>query len=131
MAQLSADCFAHGGRLMSLAEALSLIEERTQAVAAIESASLRDALGRILAEDLIAPFSAPPHANSAVDGYALRFDDLPATGETALRVVGRAPDELIFELGVRADGPPLARYRSGDIAIETQATNPEEAHMAA
>jgi molybdopterin molybdotransferase len=90
MAQLSADCFAHGGRLMSLAEALSLIEERTQAVAAIESASLREALGRILAEDLIAPFSAPPHANSAVDGYALRFDDLPATGETALRVVGRA-----------------------------------------
>jgi molybdopterin molybdotransferase len=90
MAQLSADCFAHGGRLMSLSEALALIEERTQTVAAIESAPLRDALGRILAEDLIAPFAVPPHANSAVDGYALRFDDLSARGETALRVVGRA-----------------------------------------
>ena len=90
MAQLSADCFAHGGRLMSLSEALALIEERTQTVAAIESAPLRDALGRILAEDLIAPFAVPPHANSAVDGYAVRFDDLSARGETALRVVGRA-----------------------------------------
>jgi molybdopterin molybdotransferase len=90
MAQLSADCFAHGGRLMSLSEALALIEERTQTVAAIESAPLRDALGRILAEDLIAPFAVPPHANSAVDGYAVRFDDLSATGETALRVLGRA-----------------------------------------
>jgi molybdopterin molybdotransferase len=90
MAQLSADCFAHGGRLMSLSEALALIEERTQTVAAVESAPLRDAFGRILAEDLIAPFAVPPHANSAVDGYALRFDDLSAAGETALRVVGRA-----------------------------------------
>ena len=90
MAQLSADCFAHGGRLMSLAEALALIEERTETVAAIQAAPLRDALGRILAEDVIAPFAVPPHANSAVDGYALRFDDLPAEGESALRVVGRA-----------------------------------------
>jgi hypothetical protein len=34
-----------------------------------------------------------------------------------LRVSGRAPGELVFELGLRADGPPLARYRSGDIAM--------------
>jgi len=34
-----------------------------------------------------------------------------------LRVTGRAPDELTFELGVRPDGPPLARYRCGDVAL--------------
>ena len=90
MAQLSADCFAHGGRLMSLEEALALIEERSQTVAAIEAAPLRDSLSRILAEDVIAPFAVPPHANSAVDGYALRFEDLPREGEAELRVVGRA-----------------------------------------
>jgi hypothetical protein len=33
-----------------------------------------------------------------------------------VRIRGLAPDGLVFELGVRADGPPLARYRSGDIA---------------
>ena len=35
-----------------------------------------------------------------------------------LRIRGRAPDELVFELGLRpADLPPLARYRSGDILL--------------
>jgi hypothetical protein len=34
-----------------------------------------------------------------------------------LRVTGRAPDELVFELGLRSDGPPLARYRSGDVQM--------------
>jgi hypothetical protein len=35
-----------------------------------------------------------------------------------LRVRGRAPDDLIFELGLRPGAPPLARYRSGDVAME-------------
>lgn len=34
-----------------------------------------------------------------------------------LRVRGLAPDDLVFELGLRAGAPPLARYRSGDIAL--------------
>ena len=35
-----------------------------------------------------------------------------------LRISGRAPDALLFELGLRGDGrPPLARYRSGDVAV--------------
>ena len=33
MAQLSADCFAHGGSLMSLEDALTLIDRRMQTVA--------------------------------------------------------------------------------------------------
>jgi hypothetical protein len=32
----------------------------------------------------------------------------------AVRICGRAPDALWFELGVRAGQPPLTRYRSGD-----------------
>jgi len=35
-----------------------------------------------------------------------------------VRIRGRAPDHLLFELGVRPDGPPLARYRSGDVLVE-------------
>ena len=90
MAQLSADCFAHGGKLMSLDDALALIEERITVVADVESIPLRKALGRILAENLVASFAVPPHANSAVDGYAIRFDDLSTDSETVLRVMGRA-----------------------------------------
>ena len=34
-----------------------------------------------------------------------------------LRIRGFAPDRLVFELGVRPGAPPLARYRSGDVAL--------------
>ena len=34
-----------------------------------------------------------------------------------MRVRGRAPGALVFELGVRPGAPPLARYRSGDILL--------------
>ncbi len=44
-----------------------------------------------------------------------------------LRVLGRAPGELVFELGLRANGPPLARYRSGDVVAEPLARRPRAA----
>jgi len=43
-----------------------------------------------------------------------------------LRVTGRAPDALIFELGVRPEGPPLARYRSGDVALPERGDREQE-----
>lgn len=55
-----------------------------------ERVPLREALGRVLAEDVIAPFDVPAHDNSAMDGYALRFADLSATADSALEVVGTA-----------------------------------------
>lgn len=50
---------------------------------------LRDALGRILAEDIISPSDVPPHANSAMDGYAMAHADLTAEVAT-LRCIGSA-----------------------------------------
>jgi hypothetical protein len=50
-----------------------------------------------------------------------------------VRVSGRAPDELLFELGLRAGSPPLVRYRSGDVAIgrsEVSALRPARAGAA-
>jgi molybdopterin molybdotransferase len=55
-----------------------------------ESVSVRAALGRVLARDVIAPCDVPAHDNSAMDGYALRFEDLDRAAETALTVVGSA-----------------------------------------
>jgi hypothetical protein len=37
---------------------------------------------------------------------------------------GRAPNQLVFELGVRAGAVPLARYRSGDVALPARAADP-------
>ncbi len=89
MAQLSNDCFAFGGEMMAVDKALALLAERVSAVAGIESVGLAEALGRVLAEDVVAPFDVPPHDNSAVDGYAVFFDDLAPDGATVLPVTGR------------------------------------------
>lgn len=41
-----------------------------------EEVGVFDALGRVLAQDVISPLSVPPHDNSAMDGYAFSGDQL-------------------------------------------------------
>ena len=89
MAQLSDDCFAFGGPMMSVDEAVILITSRVTAVGETESVPLVDADGRVLACDVAAPFSLPPFTNSAVDGYAVPASDLPDEKERAFPVEGR------------------------------------------
>lgn len=59
-----------------------------------ESVLLCDALGRVLAEDIVSPISVPPHDNSAMDGYAFDGAVLPADApidlSIDLRVAGTA-----------------------------------------
>ena len=90
MAQLSDDCFATGRPLMKAAEALALLAERTGPVVGTEAVSLNDATARILAEDITSPIDVPQHDNSAVDGYAVFFEDLSPSEPTRLPVTGRA-----------------------------------------
>lgn len=61
-------------------EAIDELLGRVPALPPIEHLALNDALGRVLAEPLIAPFAVPAWDNSAMDGYALRAADLPADG---------------------------------------------------
>jgi molybdopterin molybdotransferase len=89
MAQLSNDCFAFGGKLMSVEAALALIDDRVKPAIAAERVGLADADGRVLASDLLAGVDLPPFDNSAVDGYAVRFADLSTSGDTDLPVHGR------------------------------------------
>ncbi len=115
MAQLSDDCFATGRPLMKAAEALALLAERTGPVVGTEDVILDDATARILAEDITAPIDVPQHDNSAVDGYAVFFDDLAPSDPTRLPVTGRA-----------AAGHPLGRpaKRGEAIRIFTGAPMP-------
>jgi molybdopterin molybdotransferase len=41
-----------------------------------EKIPVRDALGRVLAEDIVPRINVPAHDNSAMDGYAVRFSDI-------------------------------------------------------
>jgi len=89
MAQLSDDCFAFGGPLLSVDEAVGIIAAKVTAVQETEAVSLVAADGRILARDVAAPLPLPPFTNSAVDGYAVHAGDLPREKEKAFPVKGR------------------------------------------
>jgi molybdopterin molybdotransferase len=76
---------------LAVAEAQRIICERVAPVAATETLPLLAALDRVLAADIISPINVPAYDNSAMDGYALRGQDLPAEGaKVTLKVIGIA-----------------------------------------
>ncbi|AMJ58901.1 molybdopterin molybdotransferase MoeA [Bosea sp. PAMC 26642] len=117
MAQLSKDDEVFGA-LIRVEEATARAAALVAAVAETEIVTLAQADGRVLAEDVVAGLDLPPFANSAVDGYAVRFEDLSVTGETRLPLSGRvaagtdAAGTLAEGVAVRvftgAPMPPLA-----------------------
>lgn len=90
MAQLSDDCFAFGGRLMSIEDAGRLMAKQIPVLAQTETVKLKQALGRVLAENVIAKVAVPPFDNSAVDGYAVRASDLAPQGDSRLRIAAES-----------------------------------------
>jgi molybdopterin molybdotransferase len=121
MAQLSQDCFASGAPILTIDDAVAAIAARFSAVDGVETVALADADGRVLAEDLIATLQLPPFTNSAVDGYAVRGEDVPdASGPARLfRVAGRV------QAGSAPGGPAVAPGEA--VRIFTGAPMPEGA----
>jgi len=75
---------------MPVAKARELIRTFLSPLTAVERLHIRQSLGRVLAGDVVSPIAVPGHDNSAMDGYALRFADLAADGETVLSRVGES-----------------------------------------
>lgn len=70
---------------MPVNEMISVEEARERILAffsrlEVEQRPLIDALGQVIAEDVVAPFDIPPLDNTAMDGYAVRAED--TTGAT-------------------------------------------------
>lgn len=82
-------------------EAIALINNNVKALPS-ESLELAECDGRVVAEDVIARLPAPRSAVSAMDGYAVRNDDVPFVG-TILNLVGEAFPGQPFN-GVMAPG---------------------------
>ncbi|MBF7728678.1 molybdopterin molybdotransferase MoeA [Pseudomonas sp. N040] len=79
-------CAADG--LRPVDQAIAELLARVPPLPAVEQVALADALGRVLAESVAAPFAVPQWDNSAMDGYALRAADL-APGGGSLPLGGR------------------------------------------
>lgn len=71
---------------MAVEEALDLLAARVVALDGHDEVGLADALGRVLAEDVVSTINVPPHDNSAVDGWGFAAAARPADG--SLPVVG-------------------------------------------
>lgn len=82
--------------MVTYEEARNLILNAVQPLG-VERISLLDASGRVLAGDVSAPWDLPVWDNSAMDGYAVRWEDCRNT-PCRLRVTGFLP------AGARAEG---------------------------
>jgi len=68
-------------KLVSLHEAARIVLENTHALERTEEVTLVAAAGRVLAQDVVSPMDVPPFDRSAMDGYAVRSEDVAGAGE--------------------------------------------------
>ena len=77
--------------LVKLNYALKIISKNIKSLNKTEYVSINESLGRIISENIVSQINVPPHSNSAVDGYAIRFKDLNSkTHSNTLRVKGKS-----------------------------------------
>ncbi|WP_020682627.1 gephyrin-like molybdotransferase Glp [Marinobacterium rhizophilum] len=74
--------------LMPVDEAIAALLADARPVEGVERRPLIDAVGRVLADDVVAAVDVPPADNSAMDGYACFHGD---AGKTGLRISQRIP----------------------------------------
>ncbi len=103
---------------MTVDEACKVINRHLKPVNGTMRVPLHSALNRFLAEDILSPIDVPAHVNAAMDGYAVRFADLAASGETELTISATV-------LAGAALPPPLGPGKA--IRIMTGAAVPENA----
>ena len=70
-------------RLLTLDQAKKLIDDLGLVALGSEEVSLREAHGRILAEDIVSSLDIPPFDRSTVDGYAVKAEDTYGAEENA------------------------------------------------
>ena len=77
---------------LSVSQVNEFLAQLVQPVSADDSQDvfLFDALGRVLAQDVVSPISVPAHNNSAMDGFAFDATQLHVDQPLTLRVVGTA-----------------------------------------
>ena len=89
LAQIAAELQGYDPQALPADDVLRFLSKLVTPVQATTDMPLFEALGRVLADDVISPFDVPPHDNSAMDGYAFDGQQLGQTALT-LDVIGTA-----------------------------------------
>jgi molybdopterin molybdotransferase len=90
LAEIAAELQGYDPKALSVGDANAFLARLVQPVQGTETLPLFNALGRVLASDVVSPVSVPPHDNSAMDGYALAGAQLMPGQPLTLRPVGTA-----------------------------------------
>ena len=78
---------------ISVTQATAHIRQTIVPVSETETLNLRDARGRVLAEDAVSRANVPNHTNSAMDGYAFAGDAVPQ--DSVMELIGTAMAEFV------------------------------------
>lgn len=90
IAQIAAELQGYDPQALSATDVNAFLQRLVEPVTATEALGIFEALGRVLARDVVSPLSVPPHDNSAMDGYAFTGAQLVVGQPLTLRVVGTA-----------------------------------------
>ncbi len=90
MEQIAAQLQGYDPQSLNADHVGQFLQRLVQPVDEAEEVGIFEALGRVLANDLVSPISVPPHDNSAMDGYAFDGGQLQGAAELRLQVVGTA-----------------------------------------
>lgn len=108
--------------MLSVAEARSAILAKAGALKDLEWVPLEQARGRILARAVNSSLDIPPADNSAMDGFALRWEDLQTNRTLAVSqrvAAGHAPIPLL-------QGTVCRIFTGGEIPIGADTVVPQE-----
>ncbi len=101
--------------MINVEEALKLVDLNNSPLTT-ESIQLKDSLGRVLSKNIDSPINMPPFRQSAMDGYAMNWEE----GETSFELIGEIP----------AGSSELFSLKKGEcVRIFTGAAVPDDANI--
>ncbi len=121
--------------MVTIEEALRLVLAEA-VVLEPEEVGVVEALGRVLARDVVAPHAVPPFDNSAMDGFAVKAAETVGADETParLRISETVPAGHVARLELQAGeavkimtGAPMPR--GADAVVEVESTEDDGDHV--
>ena len=88
--QIAGELAGYDPQALSADMVNNFLAKLVEPVTEVEEVGIFEALGRVLAQDVISPISVPPHDNSAMDGFAFDGAQLTADATLSLKVIGTA-----------------------------------------
>ena len=101
--QIASELQGYDPHALSADSVLAFLRKLVTPVQDAADLPLFEALGRVLATDVISPFDVPPHDNSAMDGYAFDGSRLKADAPLELKMTGATARALRFADGIVSD----------------------------